>query len=203
MLSSEFFLTALIVILIPGIGTVFTISTGLVHGRGASLLAALGCTFGVVPHLIASAVGLSFVLNFGAMVFQILKVMGVIYLLFLAWQMWRDQSQIDFSRVKAKSAWQILTQGVLLNLFNPKLTLFFLAFLPQFLPKDTDDSLLHFLFLGVVFMLLTLLVFAAYGLLASAVRQFVIGKPNWIKWIQKSFALVFAVLGVHLALSRF
>ena len=200
MLSPEFLLTSLVVVLIPGTGTVYTVSTGLFYGPRASLAAAVGCTLGIVPHLLASILGLSFVLHMSALVFQGLKYAGAAYLLYLAWAMWRDQGALSFgSASPERSVRQIIVRAVLLNLLNPKLTLFFFAFLPLAISPEAASPLAELLGLSLVFMALTLAVFAVYGVLAGSVRRYVARSPRVIVWLRRSFAAAFAALGVRLA----
>lgn len=202
MLSPEFLLGSLIVVLIPGTGTVYTVSTGLFYGPRASLAAAVGCTLGIVPHLLASVLGLSFVLHMSALVFQGLKFAGAAYLLYLAWAMWRDQGALSFGSASPKrSARHIVIRAVLLNLLNPKLTLFFFAFLPLAISPDAASPLAELLDLSLVFMAITLAVFAVYGVLASSVRRHVVGSPKVVTWLRRSFATAFAALGVRLAVT--
>lgn len=202
MLNPEFLLGSLIVVLIPGTGTVYTVSTGLFYGSRASLAAAVGCTLGIVPHLLASVLGLSFVLHMSALVFQGLKFAGAAYLLYLAWTMWRDQGAFSFgSASPERSAKQIVVRAVLLNLLNPKLTLFFFAFLPLAISPDAASPLAELLGLSLVFMALTLAVFAVYGVLAGRVRERVVRSPKVVTWLRRSFAAAFAALGVRLAVT--
>jgi threonine/homoserine/homoserine lactone efflux protein len=201
-LNAEFLLTSLIVVLIPGTGAIYTISTGIFLGWRASVAAAVGCTAGILPHLLASILGLTLVLHVSAVVFQGLKFVGAAYLLYLAWQMWRDNNALTFNSAgSSKSAWQIVLKAFLLNILNPKLTIFFLAFLPLFISRDAVSPILEMLFLSAVFMLITLLVFVVYGVLASAVRNFVLQSPKILFWLRRSFAVIFAALGVRLAIA--
>lgn len=200
MFSPEFLLTSLIVVLIPGTGTIYTVSTGLFYGWRASIAAAVGCTLGIIPHLLASILGLSFVLHMSAVVFQGLKFAGALYLLYLAWAMWREQGALTFdSASPEKNTPQIVMKAVLLNLLNPKLTLFFFAFLPLSISPDVSSPLAELLLLSLVFMTITLVVFAIYGVLASSVRQRVVHSPTLIVWLRRSFAATFAALGIKLA----
>ncbi|MCA9838412.1 MAG: LysE family translocator [Trueperaceae bacterium] len=202
MLSTEFFLTSLIVVLIPGTGAIYTLSTGLFLGRRASIIAALGCTAGIVPHLLASILGISFILHKSALIFQGLKWLGVAYLLYLAWQMWRDRESLSFSDSgQQQNHWQIIRRAVFINLLNPKLTLFFFAFLPLFIDSSRTSVTLQMLYLSAVFMLITFIVFALYGFLASTVRKQVLSTPNVVVGVRRVFALLFAALGLKLALS--
>jgi len=203
MITTEFLITSLIVVLIPGTGVVFTVSTGLFRGRRASFYASLGCTAGILPHLAASVLGLAAILHMSAVAFQLLKFAGVAYLLYMAWGMWNEKGALSFDQPASESgARAIMVRAFLLNILNPKLSIFFLAFLPQFVPPDADVPLLNLLVLSGVFMLMTLVVFMIYGALAHGVRAWVVGSPRVLKWLQRGFAAVFAALGVNLALSE-
>ena len=201
MVTLEFLVTSLIVVLIPGTGVVFTISTGLAQGRRASVYAAIGCTAGIVPHLLATVLGLAALLHTSALAFQALKYAGVAYLLYLALMTWRDQAAFVVERdAAARSATSLMVKAVLLNILNPKLTIFFLAFLPQFV-DPAGEPLAQMLLLSAVFMAMTFLVFVAYGFLAHAFRAAVIESPRVQAWLRRSFAAAFAALGANLALS--
>lgn len=201
MFSTTFLLTSLVVALIPGTGAIYTVQAGLFRGRRASLVAAFGCTLGIVPHLLASMLGLSFILHLSAEVFTALKLAGAAYLLYLAWATWQERGGLEFrERPKARTG-QIIVRAVLLNMLNPKLTLFFLAFLPHFVSPGSASAVPQFLGLSLVFMAVTFLVFAVYGLLASSIRAWVVGSPRALVWARRSFAAVFAGLSVELALT--
>jgi threonine/homoserine/homoserine lactone efflux protein len=203
MITLNFLVTSLIVVLIPGTGVVFTVSTGLVAGRRASIWAALGCTAGIVPHLLATVAGLSAVMHTSALAFQVLKFAGVAYLLYLAVATWRDKTAFAVGTAPASaSARSLVTRAFLLNILNPKLTIFFLAFLPQFVAPDAPAPLLHLLVLSGVFMAMTFAVFVVYGLLANAFRRAVIESPGVQAWLRRSFAAVFAGLGANLAFAE-
>jgi threonine/homoserine/homoserine lactone efflux protein len=202
MITAEFLITSLIVVLIPGTGVVFTISTGLLQGRNASFFAALGCTAGIVPHLLATVLGLAAIMHTSALAFQVLKYAGVAYLLYLAYATWRDKSPIAVERTAARaSPAGIVVKAILLNLLNPKLTIFFLAFLPQFVEHDAASPLRQLLLLSGVFMAMTLAVFIVYGVLADTFRRTVIESPRVQSWLRRGFATAFAGLGAQLALS--
>ncbi|MEM8532090.1 MAG: LysE family translocator [Chloroflexota bacterium] len=203
MFSAEFLLTSLIVVLIPGTGVIYTISMGLFRGWRASIAAAIGCTVGIVPHLLASILGLSFILHMSAVAFQTIKLAGVLYLLYLAWAMWRDTGGMTFeSDSPQHSLWQIALKAVLINILNPKLTIFFFTFLPLFIAPNTTAPTTELFLLSLVFMALTLVVFVLYGILASRVRTYVVHSPRAIVWLRRSFAAVFAGLGIRLALAE-
>jgi threonine/homoserine/homoserine lactone efflux protein len=202
MITAEFLLTSLIVVLVPGTGVVYSVSTGLIHGRRASVYAALGCTLGIVPHLLATVLGLAALMHTSALAFEVLKYAGVGYLLYLAYATWKDRSAfcVQDSGTRA-GAVAIVVKAVLLNILNPKLTIFFLAFLPQFVAPGAEAPLTQLLVLSAVFMGMTFAVFVVYGLLAHAFRRAVIESPRVQKWLRRGFAGVFAGLGAQLALT--
>jgi threonine/homoserine/homoserine lactone efflux protein len=202
MITLNFLLTSLIVVLIPGTGVIYTISTGLTLGKRASIFAALGCTAGIVPHLVATVLGLSAVMHTSALAFQVLKYAGVAYLFYLAYATWRDKSAFALDTTPQQAtAGSLVIKALLLNILNPKLMLFFLAFLPQFIAHDGSAPLLQLLTLSGVFMAMTFVVFVIYGLLAHAFRQAVIESPRVQAWLRRSFAAAFAGLAIDLALS--
>jgi threonine/homoserine/homoserine lactone efflux protein len=203
MLSMNFFVTCLIVVLIPGTGVIFTVSTGLTAGKRASVFAALGCTAGIIPHLLASILGLSALLHTSALAFEALKFAGAAYLLYLAYATWRDRSAFAMNDAPTTTtARSLMLRGFLLNILNPKLTIFFLAFLPQFVTPASTAPALQMLVLSGVFMAMTFAVFVVYGLLANVFRRAVIESPRVQNWLRRSFAAAFAGLGLNLALAQ-
>ncbi|MEU6743518.1 LysE family translocator [Streptosporangium sandarakinum] len=201
-MSVAFLVTALIVVATPGTGVVYTLSAALSQGRRASVVAALGCTLGVVPHLVATVTGLAALLHASAVAFQVLKYLGVAYLLYLAWATFRDGGVIAVSEDAApRPASGVILYGVLVNFLNPKLTMFFLAFLPQFVNTGDPGSTARMLELSAVFMLITFVVFAVYGIFAASVRDQVVSRPRVMAWLARVFAASFVALGVRLALT--
>ncbi len=201
--STEFFLTSLVVILIPGTGVIYTVSTGLFRGRRESIAAAVGCTTGILPHLLASILGLSAILHMSALAFQAVKFAGAGYLLYLSWSMWRETGALQFdSHAQTRGLLQIATRGFLINILNPKLSIFFLAFLPLFISGSAAAPTFQLLLLGMLFMIMTLLIFILYGISANGVRRYVVHSPRTIQWLQRSFAATFALLGFKLAMTE-
>jgi threonine/homoserine/homoserine lactone efflux protein len=202
MVSLEFLVTSLIVVLIPGTGVVYTVSTGLIQGRAASVYAALGCTAGIVPHLLATVLGLAAVMHTSALAFQLLKWAGVAYLFYVAYATWRDSSAfaVDGS-VSCVSPGGLVVKAFLLNILNPKLTIFFLAFLPQFVDARAAQPLLQLLLLSAIFMAMTFVVFVVYGAVAHAFRRWVIESARVQRWLRYGFAAAFAALGAKLAVT--
>ncbi len=203
MITIEFCITALIVVLIPGTGVIYTVTTGISSGWRGAIAAAAGCTAGIIPHLTASILGLSAILHMSAMAFQVIKVIGAAYLLFLAWSMWRDNEELIFeSDNRSRGFVKIATRGILINILNPKLTIFFLTFLPLFVSADAKSPALQLSVLSGVFMIMTLAVFIIYGFLANGVRGYVISSPGMMKYIKRSFAVVIGFFGVKLAFAE-
>lgn len=198
----EYLVTSLIVILLPGTGVLYTLAFGIGSGWRASVVAAFGCTLGIVPHILASIVGLAALLHTSAVAFQIVKYLGVAYLFYMAWNVLREGGTLQVSGGNvAMSKVKIIVDGLLLNVLNPKLSLFFLAFLPQFVPGDSSEPTYYMLGLAGIFMILTFIVFVGYGAFASATRRYIITKPWVMAWFRRGFAGVFGALGARLALS--
>ncbi|WDI18291.1 LysE family translocator [Streptomyces enissocaesilis] len=201
-MSIAFLLTTLVVVATPGTGVVYTLAAALSRGRRASVVAALGCALGIVPHLLATVTGVAAVLHASATAFQVLKYAGVAYLLYMAWATLRDKEALVVARETPAGtvpAGRVILRGVLMNILNPKLTLFFFAFLPQFVDPAEAGALPRMLLLGGVFMLVTFVVFAGYGVLAASVRSHVISRPRVMAWLRRGFAGSFVALGAKLA----
>jgi threonine/homoserine/homoserine lactone efflux protein len=200
-MSLDYIFTSLIVILLPGTGVLYTLACGLNGGIRGSILAALGCTLGILPHLAASIVGLAALLHTSALAFEIVKYLGVAYLLYMAWLVARDtQSLLVKENAPRLSAIRTIATGFLLNILNPKLSLFFLAFLPQFVAVDAANQTMAMLGLALVFMALTFIVFVIYGLFAAAARSRIVARPTVTLWLRRSFAAAFGLMGLRLAL---
>ncbi|NBC97163.1 MAG: LysE family transporter [Deinococcus-Thermus bacterium] len=203
MISAQFLATAFVVVIAPGTGVIYTLAIGLGRGRRAALWAALGCTVGILPHLAAAVFGLAAVLHTSALLFQAVKVAGVAYLLWLAWQAVKSDGALAVRADAGRpSAWPIARRGALINILNPKLSIFFLALLPPFLSGDPGTAAAEMLGLGGVFMALTLAVFALYGAFAAAARDLILSSARAMRWLNRSFAGIFALLAGRLALER-
>ncbi|WP_114195922.1 LysE family translocator [Edaphovirga cremea] len=201
MLSADFLLTSFVVAVSPGTGVLYTLSAGLSQGRRASLIAALGCTLGIVPHILIVVTGLAAMLHTGTLAYQILKYLGIGYLLFMTWQMLRsDQNSMQFKEDMQVSAWRLACSGTLMNILNPKLVIFFLAFLPQFMSADEPSPMRHLILLGIAFMAITLIVFVGYGMTVASFRNLVQSRPHVMLWLQRCFAMAFVAMSLKLAL---
>ena len=199
-MSPEFLITTLIIVALPGTGVVYTLAAGLSRGGRASVLAAFACTLGIVPHLVAALTGLAALLHTSALLFEIVKYAGVAYLLYMAWATIREHGTMKIDvEPDARTAWQVVIDGVLINLLNPKLSIFFVAFLPQFIAPNEPNVLARMLELSGIFMLATFVIFAIYGLFAAAMRDRVVSSPRVMAWMRRTFAAAFVALGAKLA----
>ncbi|MGC5342640.1 LysE family translocator [Streptomyces sp. DT24] len=202
-MSLQFLITSLIIVVSPGTGALYTIATGLSRGFRKSVVAAFGCTLGIVPHLAAAIAGLAAILHTSAVVFGVFKWAGVAYLLYMAWRTLQESGtlKIEDPNKEETSSLRIAGTAILINFLNPKLSIFFLAFLPQFVPADTANTLPQMLQLSLVFMVMTFVVFAIYGGFAAAVRDKVITRPKVMAWMRRTFAAAFVGIGIQLAVA--
>ena len=202
-MSIEFLITSLIVIVSPGTGVLYTLAAGLSRGARASVVAAFGCTLGIVPHMAAAILGVAALLHTSALAFQTFKYLGVAYLLYMAWNALKEHGALRIEReVGTRSALQVTITAILINILNPKLSIFFLAFLPQFVSATEPHPLARMVLLSVAFMLMTFVVFVGYGLFAASVRTHVISRPRVLTWMRRAFAGAFVALGARLALAE-
>jgi threonine/homoserine/homoserine lactone efflux protein len=203
-MSAEFLIVALVVVATPGTGMIYTVAAGLARGGKASVVAAFGCTLGIVPHMLAAITGLAALLHASALAFDIVKYAGVVYLLWMAWQTWRDKGALSLTagRGARQGFLAVTVEAVAINLLNPKLSIFFFAFLPQFVAADAPGAVGQMLAMSAVFMAMTFAVFALYGLFAAAVRDRILTRPAVLAWMRRGFAATFALLGAKLALTE-
>ena len=205
-MTLSFLLTSLIVVASPGTGVLYTLAAALTKGSRASIAAAFGCTLGILPHIAAAMLGLAAVLHTSALAFAALKYCGVVYLMYMAWQALRETGALAVDtrggRVGARSGWRVIVTGFLINILNPKLSIFFLAFLPQFIAVEETHPLARMLELSGAFMAMTFVVFVLYGLFAAAVRDRIISRPKVMAWLRRVFAGGFVALGARLAFAE-
>ena len=203
MITTQFLLTALVVCLVPGTGVVYTLAIGLGQGRRAAIAAAVGCTIGIVPHLLAATLGLAAVLHASALLFNAVKFAGVAYLVYLAWQALQSDGALSVQHNGPReSGMAIARRGALINILNPKLSIFFLALMPPFLSGQPETATAEMLVLGGVFMAITFVTFVGYGMFAARVRSWLTGSARVMRWLNRSFAAIFGALAVRLAVER-
>lgn len=202
-MTLQFLITAFVVVVAPGTGVIYTLALGLGQGRRAAIAASVGCTFGIVPHLLAAMLGLAAILHTSAVLFTIVKFAGVAYLLYLAWQALRSGGALSIQPNKSRdSDWRIARRGALINILNPKLSIFFLALLPPFLSGNPGTATAEMLAMGGVFMAMTFGVFVVYGVFAAAARTYLLQSEAIMRWLNRSFAAIFAALAGRLALEQ-
>jgi threonine/homoserine/homoserine lactone efflux protein len=197
-----FLVTSLVVVASPGTGVLYTLAAGLSSGRRASVVAAFGCTLGILPHMAAAIVGLAALLYTSTLAFESVKYLGVVYLLYMGWKTLRERGALHVKETGDRASREVILSAIAVNLLNPKLSIFFFAFLPQFVAADAPDRVPRMLELSAVFMLMTFVVFAGYGLLAASVRRHVISRPGLLTWMRRCFAGAFVALGLKLALAE-
>ncbi|SDR24500.1 LysE family translocator [Pseudovibrio sp. Tun.PSC04-5.I4] len=202
-MSLEYILTSIVVILLPGTGVLYTVAVGLGKGFQPSIAAAFGCTLGIVPAALASIIGVAAIFHSSTLAFQLLKYLGVVYLFYVSWSILRSGGALEVNdERKERTLPHTVLDGILLNVLNPKLSLFFLAFLPQFVSPNSAQATSALLLHALVFMLLTFLIFVAYGATASLARDYVITRPKVMAWLKRGFAATFGALGVKLAFAE-
>ena len=202
-MTLEFLITSFIVVISPGTGVLYTLAIGLSRGSQASIVAAFGCTLGILPHIAAAILGLAALLHTSALAFQIFKYAGCAYLLYMAWSALREQGALSVSKEgDRRQPIGIAVKGFLINILNPKLSIFFLAFLPLFVSADEARPVALMLELSAVFMLMTFAMFVVYGLFAAAIRDRVVTRPRVMAWMRRTFAAAFVLLGARLALAE-
>jgi threonine/homoserine/homoserine lactone efflux protein len=201
-MSLDFLITSLIIVASPGTGVLYTLAAGLSRGPKASVVAAFGCTLGIVPHMAAAILGLAALLHTSAVAFHTFKYVGVAYLLYMAWMTLKEHGALKVEPDNSgRSALQVTIHAILINILNPKLSIFFFAFLPQFVHANEPHPLARMLELSAVFMALTFVVFVGYGMFAAAIRQHVITRPKILTWMRRAFAGAFVALGAKLAVA--
>lgn len=199
-MSFEYLLTAFIVCVVPGLGVIYTLSSTLGGGMRAGLWAALGCTIATVIHMLVAMAGLAALLHTSAVLFQAVKFAGVAYLLWMAWGALQGAGGLQFRAAEPTPVRRLVGRGIMINLLNPKLPMFFMAFLPQFLPAGAGLGAL--VELGLGFAGMTFGVFVIYAALAASGRDAVLASETAMRWIRRIFAASFAMLGLKLAVSR-
>ncbi|MCB2127521.1 MAG: LysE family translocator [Rhodobacteraceae bacterium] len=199
-MSPEYLLTTFVVCLAPGIGVIYTLSVTLSQGIKGGFWASVGCTIATLFHLGVAMVGLAALLHSSAVLFQTVKFAGVAYLMWMAWGTLRGSGGLSVTAAAPQPVGRIVWRGVLLNLLNPKIPMFFLAFLPQFIsPGDGTRAIVA---LGLGFAAVTFAVFLGYAALAALGRGAVLSRPSVMTWMRRAFAASFAALGLRLALER-
>jgi threonine/homoserine/homoserine lactone efflux protein len=196
--SAAFFAVSLLLALSPGPDNVFVLMQSAMRGRAAGLLVVLGLCSGLLVHTAAVALGLAALFATSVVAFTVLKWVGALYLLFLAWQAWRAPVG-SLATQAVPDAGRLYRRGIVMNVTNPKVSIFFLAFLPQFVAAERGSVAIQVLWLGFIFMLATLLVFGAIALTAGSLGRVLARSARAQKLLNRSAAVVFAALALRLA----
>jgi threonine/homoserine/homoserine lactone efflux protein len=201
-MSLDFFLTTLIIVATPGTGALYTLAAALGGGRREALVAAFGCTLGIVPHMLAAALGLAALVAAEPRLFEAIRYAGIAYLIWMALGLWKSGRVQEQASEPRQKAWRVIRKAILINLLNPKLSLFFLAFLPQFVDQADPAPLATMAGLSLVFMAVTFVVFAVYGLAAATMRQSLIARPQRMRIVNRLLAGGFVLMAGKLALAH-
>ena len=187
----SFFITSLLIALIPGPGVIYTISTGISYGKTKSLLAVIGCTLGIIPHLVLGVFGVTLFSKLSSEILALVQSIGACYLIYLGYKLSSQKTSFKINTTKKVLANRVFViQPILINLLNPKLTLFFLSFLPQFV-NNSHDTVYQTIRLGILFMILTFLVFLMYGLLSAQLSKLFLSRPKYLFNFQKLVGMIF------------
>lgn len=201
-MTLDFLLTTLIIVATPGTGALYTLAAALGGGRRSAIIAAFGCTLGIIPHMLAAALGLAALVAAEPRLFEAIRYAGIAYLVWMAIGLWRSGLAADPAAEPRQQAWRIIRKAVLINLLNPKLSLFFLAFLPQFVTPADPAPLVTMALLSLVFMAMTFVVFALYGVAASGMRQGLVTRPRRMRAVNRFLSGGFLVMAGKLALAQ-
>ena len=189
-----------ILIITPGPDLIYVLTKGISAGKKAGLISAVGVTLGIFVHTIFAALGLSVILKTSALAFIIVKIIGAGYLIYLGIKSLVSKDKLNLIKEKQISTRKIFTQGLLSNTLNPKVALFFMAFLPQFIrTNETEISPIPFLILGTIFALFTMIFLATLGYFSGAVGHYLKTKDSISKWIKNISGSVMILLGIKLA----
>lgn len=202
--AGAFLAVAMLVTLAPGPDNLMVLSLGMARGRRAGVAFGLGCAIGCLSHTALAALGVSALIAASAWAFTGLKIAGGLYLIWLGIQALRLARPLGMAPTApaTERAGRLFAKGLLANAVNPKVILFFLAFLPQFIPAGAAAPLTALLLLSGIFMAMTFAVFVLYGLIASRARHLALGSPGFLVGLRRGFAGIFALLGIRLALAE-
>ena len=194
-----FFFATLLVVIAPGPGMLFVISRSIAGGRKAGIVSALGASAGIAVHILAAGFGLSLILIATETGFRIMKWVGGIYLIFLAWKAFTHRQALTLESGKDDTGHtSVFWQGLLVNALNPKVALFFIAFIPQFVNPASGSVSVQMMVLGTIFMVLTVIIFSAYGISAAIIRRWLIERPRVNRLIDWATGSLFVFLGIRM-----
>jgi threonine/homoserine/homoserine lactone efflux protein len=186
----------------PGPDNIFVVTQGIARGRKAAIATALGMCSGISVHTVAAACGISAVFHTSALAFNAVKYAGAAYLLYLAYRTLKERTTITLRAADNRALAALFRRGFIMNVVNPKVALFFLAFLPQFASADTVHFVPWMLLLGFIFMAQAVVIFCLIACFSGTIGNYIAAKPALAKYFDYLTAGVFASLGVRLALQE-
>lgn len=197
-----FIAVSMLLTIAPGPDILYVITQSITRGKRAGIATALGLSTGLIVHTTAAAFGVSAILQQSAIAFTILKYAGAIYLFFLAWKAFQEKEHLLSDKpVQNKGTGSLYRQGIYMNILNPKVGLFFLAFLPQFVNSNAGNSSEQMVLLGILFMLQTIIIFSTVATFAGIFSNKILSRPNIAKYINYVKCSVFALIGIKLVLT--
>ncbi len=195
---ATFVFTCTMLALAPGPDNIFVMTQGALYGRRAGILVTLGLSTGLIYHTTAVALGLAAIIQASPKIFSLVKILGAGYLLYLAWLAFRASASSLSGTTPQLSGAQLFRRGIIMNITNPKVTVFCLAFLPQFTSPENGPLGLQIFWLGLVFICVTLVVFGGIAFLAGSVGSVLNSSPRHQIWLNRIAGTVFAVLAIKL-----
>jgi len=196
-----FIVASFILCLIPGPDNIYVLTQGMTKSKKAAFITALGLTTGLIVHTSAAAFGISVIFQTSEVAFNLVKYVGAAYLIYIAYQAFIHRNEpLDLSvQNSTKELKKLFFKGFVMNILNPKVSIFFLAFLPQFVTPENGNIPLQMIVLGLVFMALTIIVFSAIGVAGNMLSAKLIEKPSIVKYMNILTSLVLVALGLKLA----
>lgn len=187
----------------PGPDIIYVITQSITQGKSAGIITSLGLCTGLIVHTTAAAFGVSAILQQSVIAFKILKYAGAIYLFFLAWKAFREKNELlSDMTARNKDSISLYRQGILMNILNPKVGLFFLAFLPQFVNANAGNIPGQMILLGILFILQAILIFSIVSICAGFLGEKILGRPNIAKYVNYAKGGIFVLIGSKLALDE-
>jgi len=186
----------------PGPDNIFVLTQGIARGRKAAIITALGMCSGISVHTTAAAFGISALFYSSAIAFNLVKYAGAAYLLWLACKTLKKRSAVSLAAADDRSSMTLFKRGFIMNVLNPKVAMFFLAFLPQFVSPDADYFALQMLLLGFMFMSQAVLIFTLIGFFSGSIGNFILARPEIARRFDWLTAGIFTSLGIKLALTE-
>lgn len=190
-------------IIAPGPDMFYVITRGMAHGPKAGMLSAIGVVCGILVHTTAAALGLTLIVQSSTSAFLLVKFAGATYLLYLGIKAWRDKNTFSLpSQIAVMNTYALFWQGMLSNVLNPKIAIFFLAFLPQFVDRGGSHIALQMVILGLTFAMMGLCFLLVVGYSSGVVAGWLTHRPHYIQYLQRLAGGILIGLGIRLAFTE-